>query len=295
MKDYYYLLGVKKDASERTIKTAFKKLSHQLHPDKNLTDANKIDRFFNNYFRQIIEAREILLDKDLRSEYDKKYDEFFNRNDTSQNNNNYKDYEEKEEDFSGKDEKNDYSEDVNYNDFENKSKVRSFFSFLKGAAILIFIGALIIYVNYDGAESAKVNLTKTDKIESLNGIFLNWSIDQLYKTKGLPDSKDIHKHILYYGKLGVKFKDSLIISISYNPEVSGQNTPINEFSELPSEIYSGKNKFTGLSSKKLVSLIGIPSDTLYYGNSDKYYIYKDSNLFFKIRNDKIFSFGIRKI
>jgi preprotein translocase subunit Sec63 len=36
--DYYELLGVKKDADNREIRKAFKKLAVSMHPDKNQVD-----------------------------------------------------------------------------------------------------------------------------------------------------------------------------------------------------------------------------------------------------------------
>ena len=42
--DYYKLLGVSKDATEKEIKRAFRKLAVQYHPDKN-TDPNAREQF----------------------------------------------------------------------------------------------------------------------------------------------------------------------------------------------------------------------------------------------------------
>ncbi len=65
MKDYYYFLGIKDDASEEDIKTAYRKLSMKYHPDKNDNDA-----FFAQRFMEIQEAYETLSDPQLRRNYD---------------------------------------------------------------------------------------------------------------------------------------------------------------------------------------------------------------------------------
>ncbi len=65
MKDYYYFLGVKTDASEEDIKKAYRKLSLKYHPDKNDNDA-----FFADRFREIQEAYEALSDTKKREIYD---------------------------------------------------------------------------------------------------------------------------------------------------------------------------------------------------------------------------------
>lgn len=63
-KDYYDILGVPKDASDRQIKKAFHKLAMKLHPDKNKSpDAE-------TKFREIAEAYEVLSDEKRRQEYD---------------------------------------------------------------------------------------------------------------------------------------------------------------------------------------------------------------------------------
>ncbi|XP_020775692.1 dnaJ homolog subfamily B member 9-like [Boleophthalmus pectinirostris] len=63
-KDYYDILGVPKDATERQIKKAFHKLALKYHPDRNKgPDAEA-------KFREIAEAYETLSDDKRRREYD---------------------------------------------------------------------------------------------------------------------------------------------------------------------------------------------------------------------------------
>lgn len=61
-KDYYKILGVEKNASEAEIKSAFRKLAHEHHPDKNKGDDKK--------FKEINEAYQTLSDKQKRAQYD---------------------------------------------------------------------------------------------------------------------------------------------------------------------------------------------------------------------------------
>ncbi len=65
MKNYYYFLGVKENASEEDIKKAYRKLSLKYHPDK-----NPDDDFFENRFMEIKEAYEMLIDAEKRRIYD---------------------------------------------------------------------------------------------------------------------------------------------------------------------------------------------------------------------------------
>ena len=60
-KTFYDVLGVKRDASEKEIKSAFRKLAQKYHPDAG-GDENK--------FKEISEAYETLSDEKKRKEYD---------------------------------------------------------------------------------------------------------------------------------------------------------------------------------------------------------------------------------
>jgi curved DNA-binding protein CbpA len=65
MKDYYYILGINNSASMADIKKAYKKLALKFHPDKNDGDI-----FFNDRFKEINEAYEILTDESKKRKYD---------------------------------------------------------------------------------------------------------------------------------------------------------------------------------------------------------------------------------
>ena len=63
---YYDVLEVEKTASEVELKTAFRKLAMQWHPDRNPGDKNSEHRF-----KEINEAYEVLKDSDKRAAYDR--------------------------------------------------------------------------------------------------------------------------------------------------------------------------------------------------------------------------------
>ncbi len=65
IKDYYYILGLNKNASKDDIKRAYRKLSFKFHPDK-----NSGDKFFEERFKDINEAHETLVDDVRRKLYD---------------------------------------------------------------------------------------------------------------------------------------------------------------------------------------------------------------------------------
>ncbi|HNL08510.1 MAG TPA: DnaJ domain-containing protein, partial [Chitinophagales bacterium] len=70
MKDYYYLLGIDRRATEEEIIKAYRKLSLKLHPDHNDND----DGFFQQRFLALQEAYQTLSDNDRRLLYNMELD-----------------------------------------------------------------------------------------------------------------------------------------------------------------------------------------------------------------------------
>jgi curved DNA-binding protein len=64
-KDYYQILGVDRNASEKDIKRAYRQLARQLHPDVNPDDKRAEEKF-----KEINEAHEVLSDREKRVKYD---------------------------------------------------------------------------------------------------------------------------------------------------------------------------------------------------------------------------------
>lgn len=65
-KDYYQILGVKKTATEKELKQAYRKLAKKHHPDANPDDPTAETRF-----KEINEAYEVLSDTEKREMYDR--------------------------------------------------------------------------------------------------------------------------------------------------------------------------------------------------------------------------------
>jgi len=65
-KDYYKILGVSKTATAKEIKSAYRKLAQQYHPDKNPGNKKAEDKF-----KEINEAYEVLGDSQKRAKYDR--------------------------------------------------------------------------------------------------------------------------------------------------------------------------------------------------------------------------------
>lgn len=63
--DYYKILGIGKDASDKEIRNAYRKLARKYHPDLNPNDKEA-----NKKFQQVNEANEVLSDPEKRKKYD---------------------------------------------------------------------------------------------------------------------------------------------------------------------------------------------------------------------------------
>ena len=72
-KDYYKILGVERNATEAEIKSAFRKLALQYHPDRNQGNKQAEEKF-----KEINEAYEVLSDKEKRGRYDQLGDSYSN-------------------------------------------------------------------------------------------------------------------------------------------------------------------------------------------------------------------------
>jgi molecular chaperone DnaJ len=70
-KNYYDILGVKRDASEKEIKQAYRRLARRYHPD-----VNPGDKSAEAKFKEINAAYEILADKEKRQKYDQYGDQW---------------------------------------------------------------------------------------------------------------------------------------------------------------------------------------------------------------------------
>jgi len=68
-KDYYEVLGLSRDATEKALKDAYRKLARQYHPDMQTVPSKKTAA--EEKFKELNEAYEVLGDPDKRKQYDR--------------------------------------------------------------------------------------------------------------------------------------------------------------------------------------------------------------------------------
>src|SRR5690242_14442389 len=66
MADPYATLGVTRSATEKDIKSAYRKLAKELHPDRNTDNPKAAERFSD-----VTKAYDLLSDKDKRARFDR--------------------------------------------------------------------------------------------------------------------------------------------------------------------------------------------------------------------------------
>lgn len=64
-KDYYEILGLKKNASEDEIRKSYKKLAIKFHPDKNKSE------YASEAFKKVSHSFSVLSNKEKKTNYDK--------------------------------------------------------------------------------------------------------------------------------------------------------------------------------------------------------------------------------
>lgn len=114
MKTLYEILGVSETATSEEIKKAYRKLAKEHHPDTNSDWSEEEKKMHVEFFSEITDAYEILINEETRKDYDEKLKEKRSkRSRTSKNNSNYY-----EEDY-------DYEDDYSYEyDYFSKKRER---------------------------------------------------------------------------------------------------------------------------------------------------------------------------
>jgi len=99
-KDYFKILGISRNATDKEIKSAFRKLAREFHPD-----LHPYDEKAESKFKEINEAYEILSDQEKKKSYEEYLSYWFQNRD------------EKRRDFYRENNDKYLDEDLNFNDF----------------------------------------------------------------------------------------------------------------------------------------------------------------------------------
>ncbi|MDM8536537.1 DnaJ domain-containing protein [Desulfobacterales bacterium HSG17] len=184
MENFYYILNIKETAKNEEIKTAFRKLARQYHPDTSEGDSEK--------FRQVHQAYKVLSDPESRKDYDRTLKNFQAKT------GNFKDYSGDIYSVQGKHLKKILKEIITHGDFTDikiRYKGTTLFdiSFPMAAAIS-FIGLLkapIIFLLF------QLGVTAVFEIEISNHIVDMYNKAMEYHNKGkIIEAEHFYKKIL---------------------------------------------------------------------------------------------------
>jgi curved DNA-binding protein CbpA len=73
MKDYYQILELSKEASLEEIRKQYRRLARMFHPDTVRTLSDEQRAYFEESFKDVNKAYEVLSDPEKRAEYDSTY------------------------------------------------------------------------------------------------------------------------------------------------------------------------------------------------------------------------------
>ncbi len=65
MRDYYQVLGISRDAGSTDVRSAFRRLSLELHPDRTQDEPERTEEY-----KHVMEAYEVLSNEEVRAAYD---------------------------------------------------------------------------------------------------------------------------------------------------------------------------------------------------------------------------------
>ncbi|MBG6188207.1 J domain-containing protein [Flavobacterium sp. CAN_S2] len=185
-KDYYKILGVAKNATLENIKIAYRKLSKKFHPD-----LNNGDKFFEEKFKEIQEAYEILSDISKRKHYDYINDTTINNREYDENLRKKEDeFRKQEEDFLKREEIIRQKEEK-ISETENLIKNKESSSTYK---VLIFFLILILFAVLSTAYNLnqKNNTTNTRIIEETTNDNINNEVKSSISEPNVLNDKSIN-------------------------------------------------------------------------------------------------------
>lgn len=204
MKDYYYILGTERNASDEELKMAYRKLSRKFHPD-----ANNGDKFYEKRFKEIVEAFEVLSDQKKRSDYNRELNNFYDHFNNYKNQSYRDSYEYYEEDLKSEtEEKLTFYQKIEEKvtsikkalkiDLRSLNKNRTFFIAKRLTFLVVLVSSLFVFSMFTGFNS-----------DVLKGISNNDSIEEV---------KEVEENFKNFGMLKDQFKKGEYKQVAENVE-----------------------------------------------------------------------------